>query len=115
MVMSRFRESKNKKEAVYMPDKNVPVVKAGDVTQRGGVEVIKARGVDVYLLIKKLIANAAAEFASTYYYYTILRMHLAGHEDYKEIYEKARLQDRAHWKRIVPRTYEPDGEIPHQQ
>ena len=64
-----------------MPDKNVPVVKAGDVTQRVGVEVIKARGVDVDLLIKKLIANAAAEFASTYYYYTILRMHLAGHEE----------------------------------
>jgi hypothetical protein len=67
------------------------VVKHGDVTQRVGVEVIKARGVDVDLLIKKLIANAAAEFASTYYYYTILRMHLAGHEDYKEICEDARL------------------------
>ncbi len=55
-----------------MPEKqNVPVVKAGDVTQRVGVEVIRARGVDVEKLIKMLIANAAAEFASTYYYYTI--------------------------------------------
>jgi ferritin-like protein len=45
-------------------------------------------------LIKMLIANAGAEFASTYYYYTILRMHLAGHEDYKEICEDARLEDR---------------------
>jgi ferritin-like protein len=76
------------------------------------VEVIRARGVDVDLLIKKLIANAAAEFASTYYYYTILRMHLAGHEDYKEICEDARLEDRAHWELIVPRIYELGGELP---
>jgi hypothetical protein len=49
-----------------MPDKkDVPIVKAGDVTQRVGVEVIRARGVDVEKLIKMLIANAAAEFAST--------------------------------------------------
>src|SRR5208283_4606801 len=52
------------------------VVKPGDVTQRVGVEVIRARGVDVEKLIRMLIANAGAEFASTYYYYTILRMHL---------------------------------------
>jgi ferritin-like protein len=96
-----------------MPEKkDVQVVKHGDVTQRVGVEVIKARGVDVDLLIKKLIANAAAEFASTYYYYTILRMHLAGHEDYKEICEDARLEDRAHWELIVPRIYELGGELP---
>jgi ferritin-like protein len=96
-----------------MPDKkDVPVVKAGDVTQRVGVEVIRARGVDVEKLIKMLIANAAAEFASTYYYYTILRMHLAGHEDYKEICEDARLEDRAHWELIVPRIYELGGELP---
>jgi hypothetical protein len=43
-----------------MPEKNV--VKHGDVTQRVGVEVIRARGVDVEKLIKMLIANAAAEF-----------------------------------------------------
>ena len=53
------------------------IVKAGDTSQRVGVEVIRARGVDVEKLIQMLIANAAAEFASTYYYYTILRMHLA--------------------------------------
>lgn len=57
-------------------------VQPGDVTQRVGVEVIRACGVDVEKLIKMLVANAAAEFASTYYYYTILRMNLAGHEDY---------------------------------
>lgn len=93
-----------------MPEERV--VKAGDVTQRVGVEVIRARGVDVDKLIKMLIANAAAEFASTYYYYTILRMHLAGHEDYKEICEDARLEDRAHFELIVPRIYELGGELP---
>src|SRR5712691_5555045 len=84
----------------------------GDVSRRVGVEVIRARGVDVDKLIKTLIANAAAEFASTYYYYTILRMHLAGYEDYKEICEDARLEDRAHWELIVPRIYELEGELP---
>src|ERR1035438_6569446 len=83
------------------------VVKPGDVTQRVGVEVIRARGVDVEKLIRMLIANAAAEFASTYYYYTILRMHLAGHEDYKEICE-----ERAHCELIVPRIYELGGDLP---
>src|SRR6266436_8078201 len=87
-------------------------VKPGDVTQRVGVEVIRARGVDVEKLIKMLIANAGAEFASTYYYYTILRMNLAGHEDYKEICEDARLEDRAHWELIVPRIYELGGNLP---
>src|SRR5512141_3065358 len=88
------------------------IVKAGDVTKRVGVEVIRQRGVDVDKLIKMLIANAGAEFASTYYYYTILRMHLAGHEDYKEICEDARLEDRAHYELIVPRIYELGGELP---
>src|SRR5438128_10521696 len=95
-----------------MPEKKEHVVKHGDVTQREGVETIRARGVDVEKLIKILIANAAAEFASTYYYYTILRMHLAGHEDYKEICEDARLEDRAHWELIFPRIYELGGELP---
>src|SRR5437868_4707684 len=81
-----------------MPAKNV--VKHGDVNGRVGVEVIRARGVDVEKLIKMLVANAAAEFASTYYYYTILRMHLAGYEDYKEICEDARLQE--HTQRTLP-------------
>ncbi|MGH9534487.1 MAG: DNA protection during starvation protein [Terriglobales bacterium] len=84
----------------------------GDLSGRVGVEEIQARGVDVDQLLKKLVANAAAEFSSTYYYYTILRMHLAGHEDYKEICEDARLEDRAHWELIVPRIYELGGELP---
>ena len=39
-------------------------VQPGDVTQRVGVEVIRARGVDVDKLIKMLVANAAAEWMS---------------------------------------------------
>ncbi|MGH9609851.1 MAG: ferritin-like domain-containing protein, partial [Bryobacteraceae bacterium] len=39
-------------------------------------------------------------------------MHLAGHEDLKEICEDARLEDRAHWELIVPRIYELGGELP---
>jgi len=86
-------------------------VKPGDVTQRVGVESVRARGVDVDQLIERLIDAAAAEF-TTYYYYTILRMNLAGAEDYKEITEDARLEDRAHFELITPRIYELGGQIP---
>jgi ferritin-like protein len=77
-------------------------VKHGDTSQRVGVEAIEARGVNVGELVEKLIDAAGAEF-TTYYYYTILRMYLAGHEDYKEICEDARLEDRAHFELITPR------------
>ncbi|GIW11340.1 MAG: DNA polymerase [Dehalococcoidia bacterium] len=86
-------------------------VPAGDVSRRVGVEVIEARGVDSKLLVEKLIDAAGAEF-TTYYYYTILRMYLAGHEDYKEICEDARLEDRAHFELITPRIYELGGSLP---
>jgi len=46
-------------------------VSAGDCTQRGGVEQIQLRGVNVEQLVEKLIDAAGAEF-TTYYYYTIL-------------------------------------------
>src|SRR6059058_2482445 len=78
--------------------------KPGDVTERVGVEQIRARGVNVEQLLEKLIDAAGAEF-TTYYYYTILRMYLAGEEDYKEICEDARLEDRA--------LYELGGTIPY--
>src|SRR5947199_9464597 len=87
-------------------------VKAGDVSQRVGVEAIEARGVNVGELVEKLIDAAGAEF-TTYYYYTILRMYLAGHEDYKEICEDARLEDRAHFELITPRIYELGGTLPY--
>jgi len=86
-------------------------IKPGDVTQRVAVEQIESRGVNVKELIEKLIDAAGAEF-TTYYYYTILRMHLAGNEDYKEICEDARLEDRSHFELITPRIYELGGGIP---
>src|SRR6201997_3592419 len=86
-------------------------VKSGDVSQRVGVEQIEARGVNAEELREKLIDAAGAEF-TTYYYYTILRMYLAGNEDYKEICEDARLEDRAHFELITPRIYELGGSIP---
>jgi ferritin-like protein len=87
-------------------------VKAGDVTRSVGVEAIEARGVNVSELLDKLIDAAGAEF-TTYYYYTILRMYLAGNEDYKEICEDARLEDRAHFELITPRIYELGGTLPY--
>jgi ferritin-like protein len=83
----------------------------GDISKRVSVEQLEARGVNVADLIEKLIDAAGAEF-TTYYYYTILRMYLAGNEDYKEICEDARLEDRAHFELITPRIYELGGGIP---
>jgi ferritin-like protein len=40
-------------------------------------------------------------------------MYLAGEEDYKEICEDARLEDRAHFELITPRIYELGGTIPY--
>jgi ferritin-like protein len=87
------------------------VVKRGDLTKRVGVEQLRMRGVKVEELVEKLIDAAGAEF-TTYYYYTLLRMNLAGHEDYKEICEDARLEDRAHFELITPRIYELGGQLP---
>jgi ferritin-like protein len=87
------------------------IVAAGDLTKRVGVEQIRMRGVEVERLLELLIDAAGAEF-TTYYYYTILRMYLAGNEDYKEICEDARLEDRAHFELITPRIYELGGSIP---
>src|SRR3989337_1785653 len=107
-ITTKLRRHKNMaKEKRHMKGR----VKPGDVTQRVGVEQIEARGVNVKQLREKLIDAAGAEF-TTYYYYTILRMHLAGHEDYKEICEDARLEDRAHFELITPRIYELGGGLP---
>ena len=86
-------------------------VAPGDTSQRVGIESIRERGVDVEELQEKLIDAIGAEF-TTYYYYTNLRMHLAGNEDYKEITEDARLEDRAHFELVAPRVYELGGQIP---
>jgi ferritin-like protein len=112
---ARFPDGLMEEEAQTMSIQNKPHasgrVKAGDVSQRVGVEAIETRGVNVGKLIEKLIDAAGAEF-TTYYYYTILRMFLAGHEDYKEICEDARLEDRAHFELITPRIYELGGSLP---
>jgi ferritin-like protein len=84
----------------------------GDVTQRMGTQLLEQHGIDVKKLVEKLVVAAGAELA-TYYYYTILRMYLAGHEDYKEICEDARLEDRAHFELITPRIYELGGTLPY--
>lgn len=76
-------------------------------------EMLEKAGVDVDKLIDKLIRATAAEF-TTYYYYTILRMHLTGieGEGLKEIAEDARLEDRSHFEAMVPRIYELGGSLP---
>jgi ferritin-like protein len=62
--------------------------KPSDISERVGVVELEKRGVNVKNLVEKLIDAAGAEF-TTYYYYTILRMHLAGHEDHREICQDA--------------------------
>ena len=86
-------------------------VEAGDTSQRVGIQTIEERGGDVDQIREKLINALGAEF-TTYYYYTNLRTHLAGNEDYKEITEDARLEDRAHFELGMPRVYELGGKIP---
>jgi ferritin-like protein len=97
-----------------MPEKkhaSDAIVKRGDTSKRVGIEQVRKRGVDVDRLVDLLIDAAGAEF-TTYYYYTLLRMNLAGKEDYKEICEDARLEDRAHFELITPRIYELGGHLP---
>ncbi|PSP88083.1 DNA protection protein DPS [Halobacteriales archaeon QS_4_69_34] len=86
-------------------------VSPGDTTERVGMQVIRERGGDPEEIRETLIDAIGAEF-STYYYYTNLRTHLAGNEDYKEITEDARLEDRAHFELVMPRVYELDGKLP---
>lgn len=76
-------------------------------------EVVEKAGVDVDNLLKLLVANAAAEL-TTFYYYTILRVNLIGieGEGIKEIAETARIEDRNHFEALVPRIYELGGKLP---
>ncbi|MCO8256291.1 DNA protection protein DPS [Haladaptatus sp. AB618] len=86
-------------------------VSPGDTSDRVGMQVIRERGGNPEEIRETLIDAIGAEF-STYYYYTNLRTHLAGHEDYKEITEDARLEDRSHFELVMPRVYELGGHIP---
>lgn len=76
-------------------------------------EMVEKAGLDVDVLIEKLIAAAGAEF-TTFYYYTILRVHAIGMEGegLKEIIEDARIEDRNHFEVLFPRIYELGGELP---
>jgi ferritin-like protein len=76
-------------------------------------EVVERAGVDVDALLELLVANAAAEL-TTFYYYTILRANLIGlkGEGIKEIAETARIEDRNHFEALMPRIYELGGKLP---
>ena len=76
-------------------------------------EMVEQTGVNVDELVQLLVANAAAEL-TTFYYYTILRSNLIGldGEGIKEIAETARIEDRNHFEALVPRIYELGGALP---
>ena len=76
-------------------------------------KLVAKAGIDVDDLVKKLVANAAAEL-TTFYYYTALRINLIGMEGegLKEIAEDARIEDRNHFEALVPRIYELGGKLP---
>lgn len=76
-------------------------------------EMVEKAGINVDKLLEMLIANAAAEL-TTFYYYTILRCNLIGleGEGIKEIAETARIEDRNHFEALVPRIYELGGKLP---
>jgi ferritin-like protein len=76
-------------------------------------EMVEKAGIDVNVLLDKLVAAAGAEF-TTFYYYTILRVNAIGleGEGMKEIIEDARIEDRNHFEALVPRIYELGGRLP---
>lgn len=76
-------------------------------------QMVEDAGVNVDDLLEKLIANAAAEL-TTFFYYTHLRFNLVGldGEGVKQIAETARIEDRNHFEALVPRIYELGGKLP---
>ncbi len=76
-------------------------------------QVVEHAGVDVNMLLDKLVRAAGAEF-TTFYYYTILRVNSIGldGEGLKEIIEDARIEDRNHFEALTPRIYELGGQLP---
>ena len=75
--------------------------------------MVEERGVDVDELLELLVANAAAEL-TTFFYYTHLRYNLIGFqgEGVKQIAETARIEDRNHFEALVLRIYELGGKLP---
>jgi ferritin-like protein len=76
-------------------------------------EMVERSGVNINQLLDLLVANAAAEL-TTFYYYTVLRVNLIGREGegLKLVAEDARIEDRNHFEALVPRIYELGGKIP---
>lgn len=76
-------------------------------------QMVEDAGVNVDELLDKLIANAAAEL-TTFFYYTHLRFNLIGlqGEGVKQIAETARIEDRNHFEALIPRIYELGGKLP---
>jgi len=76
-------------------------------------QVVEQAGLNVDVLLDKLIRAAGAEF-TTFYYYTILRVNAIGFdgEGLKEIIEDARIEDRNHFEALTPRIYELGGALP---
>lgn len=76
-------------------------------------QMVEQAGIDVNVLVDKLVRAASAEF-TTFYYYTILRVNSIGFdgEGLKEIIEDARIEDRNHYEALVPRIYELGGALP---
>ena len=76
-------------------------------------QVVEQAGVNVDVLLDKLVRAAGAEF-TTFYYYTILRVNSIGFEGegLKEIIEDARIEDRNHFEALTPRIYELGGALP---
>src|SRR5207247_11267894 len=87
------------------PKESVPKIVALEVLQKNGVNVER---------LKELITKGVGAEFTTYYYYTILRMHCTGleGEGVKEIVEDARIEDRNHFEAMVPRLYELGGGLP---
>ena len=82
----------------------------GTVPKIVALEVLQKNGVNIERLKELITKGVGAEF-STYYHYTILRMHCTGleGEGVKEIVEDARIEDRNHFESMVPRLYELGG------
>src|SRR5260370_4893861 len=76
-------------------------------------QVVEQAGVDVNVLLDKLVRAAGAEF-TTFYYYTILRVNSIGFDDegMKEIIEDARIEDRNHCEALTPRIYDLGAALP---
>lgn len=76
-------------------------------------QMVEQTGLDINVLLDKLVRAAGAEF-TTFYYYTILRVNAIGFdgEGLKEIIEDARIEDRNHFEALTPRIYELGGALP---